>query len=446
MVNLDVDFPRTVVPLRIFLTLSFNTSGGNGAFVANPDGLNGTAGPVSLISLSDQAFVTTTQNGHQYVNLLVNVEPSNSTNFNTFVTSNSPVPAIQGVAPPANNLLGTYNVFKLTNGYTALDLTQLSHFGQLYNGGKYQAALELDLRNTLPGPGFTQSGLAVPFSTTQYLGNGQGIMGAYVPLVSYVTLSQLPGLVPTFPTAGTPPAHAPANNLSEIYQPNQPLNLQNFPEQYWSLVGGGPQQLVCGIRTNPTTQIDFVGTQFSAPVDNMANFPTSPTGCTNPANYSDCSQILYQPTQAAGNMTQNWQPGLPLTIEGTGFGYLPEMTLPYATTGWAGVTTSYLTITDTPSGGGTGWTSPNSNCQMLILNWSPTTITVVPNLESGLDDGYQIAVSPLTDTSPFSLVASTSCAVISGDSISVTVVNPQTSVSYTPMQPLAVNTFTGQLH
>ncbi len=441
------------------LTFSFNLSGdGNASFVANPDGLNdASSGPVSLISLSDQAFETVTQSGNNYANLLVNVDPSFSGSFQTFVANHQGVQAIKGVSPPANGTTisnsTAYNVFQLNNGFTALDLTQLSNFGELYNSmNGYQAPLELDLRNTLPntvpGSQFTQSGLAVPFSTTQYLGNGQGIMGAYVPLVSYVALSQLPqvNMVPAFPTAGTPPAYPPDTNISEIYQPNQPLIPQSFPEQYWpSTKIGGVKQLLCGALANPTTQIDFVGTQFSVPVDNMTNFPTSPTNCNTAASYNSCSQIFFQLPQAAGNMSQNWQPGLPLTIEGQGFGYLPEITLPYATTGWAGLTTSYLTITDTPSNG-VPWTSPNKNCQMLIVNWSPTAITVVPNVEAGLEDGsQQIVVSPLTDTSPFSLGASTSCAVSSNDSIQVKVLNPQTGLSST-VSNLQVNTFAGSLN
>lgn len=272
-------------------------------------------------------------------------------------------------------------------------------------------------------------------------------MGAYVPLVSYVTWTQLPGvsMVPAFPTAGTPPSgYAPTNNLSEIYQANQPLHTQNFPEQYWNLVGGGPQQLLCGMVAAPAPQIDFVGTQFSAPVGN-ANFPTSPMHCALAINNNSCSQILYQPTQAAGNMAQNWQPGLPLTIEGTGFGFLPEMTLPYATTSWG--STPYLTIEDVnPQNQFVNWSSPNSQCQMLILNWSPTTITVVPNVETHMYDGSNTLVSPLTDTSPFSLSASTSCAVILGDSITVTVTNPQNITQQSTLKNQPVNAYTGNLN
>ena len=204
------------------------------------------------------------------------------------------------------------------------------------------------------------------------------------------------------------------------------------------------QYLVCG-TTTPSPKIYFVGTQFSIPVDDTAAFPNGPTNCntppTPPTNVG-CSQIFAQTPQASGNVNQNWQPGVPLTIEGSGFGTLPVGNLPYATIGWGSATTSYLTITDTPAGQ-PSWTSPNSKCQMYIQKWTDSSITVVPNVEPDMMNGTQTTISLLTETNPFSLLASPSCPVIAGDNIQVTVINPQTSATYTLPQAVPVHTFTG---
>ncbi len=51
-------------------------------------------------------------------------------------------------------------------------------------------------------------------------------------------------------------------------------------------------------------------------MDDPSIFPTGPTNCGMPAAQNMCSQIFAQSIQASGNINQNWQPGLPLTIEG----------------------------------------------------------------------------------------------------------------------------------
>ena len=248
-----------------YLSLSFGYNLSSTPYVDDPDGLNQAAatGPVSLISLSDAAFATSSSGGYKYVNLLVNVDPSSNAEalFNSFVNNHSPVTAFQGVTPRSNG--SAYTVQQLGNGYTAVDLTTLPNFGGWYSGSpaSYQESLLLNIRNTLPGSTFTESGLAVPFSTTQYLGGGLGIMGPYAPVVSYVPLSQPQVGLPNFPAAGQPTGTPSPNAMIS------PSNPQNYPEQYWPSQGtGAPQYLVCGTAAAAPV-INFVGTQFSITVD-----------------------------------------------------------------------------------------------------------------------------------------------------------------------------------
>ena len=56
-------------------------------------------------------------------------------------------------------------------------------------------------------------------------------------------------------------------------------------------------------------------------------------------------------------------------------------------------------------------------------------MTVIPNLAAPIDDGVGVPVSLLTDTTPFSLAASSSCPVTAGDTITVTVTNPESASS-----------------
>ena len=248
--------------------------------------------------------------------------------------------------------------------------------------------------------------------------------------------------LPNFPATGQP-SGTPSTNVGEI-TPFQ--HVQNYPEQYWpSSSITGPEKLACGTST-PAPVINFVGTQFSIPVDN-SNFG-GPANCNMPARLNSCSQIFAQPTQGSGNAAGNWQPGLPLTIEGSGFGTLPVINLPYATTGWS--STAYLTIQDLNSQNQVNWSSPslssNSKCQMYILKWSDTSITVVPNVETTAVNGMGTSLSPLTETNPLSLVASTKCVVIAGDSITVKVINPQTGTSASLPKALPVMTYSGSLN
>ncbi len=450
-----------------YMSLSLGFNPGSTASDLDLDGMNPTAsGPVSLVSLSDAAFATTASGGYNYVNLLVNVNPSGSNAFQAFLNGKNASGAFQGVYPRNNataNSPGTNFTalqFQLGNpkisavNYTAVDLTLLPGFSTWYTAGNaspFSAALLLNIRNTLPASAFTQSGLAVPFSTAQYLGGNQGIMGPYVPLVSYVVLSNLSTSLPTnLPSAGQPTS-SPLTNKGEIVVPGMPLQLQNYPEQYWPSTGmTSSQYLVCG-TTTPSPKINFVGTQFSIPVDDPSIFPADPTNCGMPAAQNMCSQIFAQSIQASGNVNQNWQPGLPLTIEGSGFGTLPAPNLPYATTGWSSSATAYLTVTDLNSSSQVNWSSPSYNpngysCQMYILKWSDTSITVVPNIQLSPTNGESNTISLITETNPFSLLASTSCPVTAGDSITVTVINPQNPTATPATINIPVNSFAGSLN
>ncbi len=200
----------------------------------------------------------------------------------------------QGVSPRSvQTSSGNYNytATQLSNGWTVVDLTKFPSFPS-WSGGSpaaFTAALQLNLRNTLPNstPGklFTQSGLAVPFSTAQYLGNNQGWMGPYAPIVSYqpISSSGLSALgLPTFPTGGQPTSD-PLTNAGNI-KLSQSL-LQNYPEQYWPSGTTAPQYLICGTQAL-TPKINFVGTQFSVPVDDPHAFSHQP----DQLRFSGCQQ------------------------------------------------------------------------------------------------------------------------------------------------------------
>ncbi|MFN7996836.1 MAG: hypothetical protein U0Q18_24695 [Bryobacteraceae bacterium] len=68
------------------------------------------------------------------------------------------------------------------NGYTFLDLTQVPNFQQLSL---------LDLRNILPGAGFTCAGQYVPYRTGTATPSGS-LMGAFAPVVDYPVAANLP--------------------------------------------------------------------------------------------------------------------------------------------------------------------------------------------------------------------------------------------------------------
>jgi hypothetical protein len=134
------------------------------------------------------------------------------------------------------------------------------------------------------------------------------------------------------------------------------------------------------------------------------NEPGNPGGSNSPCNQPDtiasanpCIQIIAQAPQTE---TVPYQPPLPLTIVGTGFGYLPG--LPTVT---QYPRPSYIDIQEwTPPGpnqpGATKlWdtASATGNCQVYIADWTDTTISLLLGLPVGPQNANELPLSVLTD-------------------------------------------------
>jgi hypothetical protein len=219
----------------------------------------------------------------------------------------------------------------------------------------------------------------------------------------------------------------------------------NWPNQYWpSSTQTTPPPLNCPSTppSEPATVIYFVATQFPTPA--LTEFPAPPNGqtaCVSQPGY--CSQIVVQSAQVApGGMP--FQPPLPVTIAGAGFGTLPQP-LPFAgpASSLAPPGSTYLEISSDGNGSGIQWdTAQNPACQVYIANWTDTSISLEVNLPVAVQDDYQIdngltttVLSPLSDVSPLTFDAAPACPVAyrsatGGDTLTFTVTNPQNGNSY----------------
>lgn len=159
-----------------------------------------------------------------------------------------------------------------------------------------------------------------------------------------------------------------------------------------------------------------------------------------------CSQIIAQSTQVTEESGGSaWQPGLPLTIVGQGFGTLTFGSSPQQAQIPAVLTSStspnYLTVYDCGSSTDSSdpaacavWSVPSANCEMYVANWTDSSISVVVNLPINVQSAYQSAasltasLSPLADYSWETFLGASSCSITSagGDNIYVQVTNPQT--------------------
>lgn len=186
--------------------------------------------------------------------------------------------------------------------------------------------------------------------------------------------------------------------------------------------------------------IQFAATQFSEPVTVWAPAQTPPQDCTLPITSNSCSQIVLQKTQTTELVGQApWTPGTPITILGTGFGYLTnspgglsDASLPYATSPQP---LPYVLVSHCPSGAACppyDWDTNSTLCQAYIANWTDTNISLIVSLPPNADDGYGILLSPLTDVSPMTFgtppptpPAVLNCPVAAGDTFTLKVTNPQ---------------------
>jgi hypothetical protein len=320
-----------------------------------------------------------------------------------------------------------------------LDLTQFNAFQDICPNGICGLPLLIELRNTLPSGTFTSSGAAVPFNTAEYTnadGAGGGLMGPYVPLVDYVDAND-----PSLPPSGAPSFSLPASTSLPLTPPN--LNAPalspnddctsagkscvNFPNQYWSSTSTQPPNLYCptGAPTEPETAIYFVATQFPTPA--LTYFPPDQTPCASQPGY--CSQIVaasLQTAQEPGGTA--FQPPTTVTIAGTGFGYLPQ--IPQTVQG-----SPYLDVSDCAAGTvcpPNTWDSATAtSCQVYIANWTDSSISLVANLATGVQNQYQqysllsTLLPLLSDFSPLTFLAAPVCPINTGDSLNFTVTNPQ---------------------
>jgi len=411
---------------------------------AVPDGKNNSSGTcaASLVSLADSAF--TTANG--YVSLIVNVGPSGLPGWLTELPDGTGVK--QGVSPGANGNF-YYSAWTTPGGYNVLDLTQ-------FNGGNQTGVFDpadypllITIRNTLLNLAlakpFNCSGAAVPFSTAVYTNvdhAGATLMGPYVPLVDYVDPNSLPQNPPSLTTLPLPsaaycgvlPASAfPGQNAPT---PSQPLD---WPTQAWpSSPGPSAPPLNCTAGKAGSPTIDFVATQFPTPVDTASaaqNCGTTP---------NNCSQIVVQSPQttetAAGT---TWQPPLPVTIVGSGFGFLPNLPQTMASCASPSACPNLLEISDDNASGAhlSAWdTSNGASCQVYVANWTDTSISLAANLQIHLQDEYEqdyqpgVYLSPLSDIGPLSFQAvpptsATACPVAYKDNLYFKVTNPQSGAT-----------------
>ncbi len=447
-------------------------------FLSDPDGADfGTASslsPVSVASLADPAFCTTTNGSSPcYATVLINVgipsaslptflRQTSSEQACTSTPSSSLCGIVQGIQPvqPPSSTPGTplpYFSASSVGGYTFINLVSQNTFSTTY-------PLLFTMRNTLPSGGFNCSGYAVPFSTAEFTnedGAGGGLMGPYVPLVDYVDPAILPSTAPTLTSSSLPSSNScgvlipppPATAAYPLANGASSANPITWPQTYWPSSSTNPPYLNCGTTTSGlTTQIDFVATQFPIPVDD-SNISGSPTNCNTAMANNTCSQIVAQSTQVTEEMGgATWQPALPITIVGQGFGTLTFGSNPSQSQVPAVLTSStspnYLTVYD--CGGNTNdtnpaacaiWTAPTSvggGCEIYVANWTDSSISFMVNLPVNVESMYQSNyenppgyLSPLADYSPLNFAAASACSISGSDNLYFKVTNPQTGVSVT---------------
>jgi hypothetical protein len=415
------------------LTFWQQQPGGN-SVISDIDGLDPPpTGPVavSFVSLADLALTAT--NG--YVTLLVNV--GTTADLPSWLKSASGAQIPQGVAPGGNsyNYYSAWNTTGANAGYNVVDLNGFTNTDLAYPFSRSYPLL-MTIRTNLPN-GFYCSGSALPFSTADYIGAG-GMLGPYIPLVDYLNPSDqtgdaysLPATPPTLTALPLPsgsscttgyglPASFPGFNAPTT------SNAIDWPNQPWPTEPGNSLPLACSSSSAGTPAVDFVATQFPTPVDD-SSILDSPLSCTNLFASNTCGQLIAQAEQATELTGEwqsgaTWQPPTPITIVGSGFGFMPG--LPAVVP--AGPTSAYLVVTDHTAGWSTA--SASADCQVYIANWTDTSISFLVGLPVGESNMYGAVLSPLTDLSPLTLSSSPAtpvCQISAGDSIYFKVTNPQ---------------------
>ncbi len=346
--------------------------------------------------------------------------------------------------------------------YVVLDLTQFGDFWDTKTNDDTNSActvnsgatvctspLILTVRSTMPAASFASSAFSVPYSTAEYTNSdlqGAGFMGPYVPQLDYAAVGAftneaqntcgVPGDTPLLCPALFPPPAAlqlgdlPATGGFTSHFPGANMNILAtasqqswFPQQYWPGENGGttnPPNLNCSVGSSSfTPQIDFVATQFSTQVL-QSGVPTAANNyCTNAdttASPNPCVQTFQQAQQTEVNA---YQPPLPVTIVGSGFGYLSGLP-------WAGTlpAPANLVVQDTTQ----GWSTGSGACVLYVSDWTDNAISLQVGLPTTPENSNHLLLYPLTDMSPltfFAPASSVPCLISPGDSLTFTVKNQQ---------------------
>jgi hypothetical protein len=337
-------------------------------------------------------------------------------------------------------------VYQEAQGNTVLDLAQFTGAtsGAVFDPGN---DLQIMIRETLPNlqstalPGpFLCSAQAVPFFTAQYTNvdsAGAGLMGPYVPRVDYTPLASGAGLpqpaltlltqLPDPGQCGVLPSYAPTANA-----PSLPSNTVSWPT-YWPNQGDDALPLVCGKNTSGSTQAapSFVASLVSS--EDYGSDCSQALGQCNYVNYLTPQSTGFSVVSAPNGAT----PPVPITIVGSGFGYLSQI-LPYAGPASSLVvpntSTALLRVQDCIGGGSncqTWDTATATACQIYLANWADSSVSLDVNLPTGTVNGMGNVLSPLTDVSPWTFfpdggnMATQQCPVNPGDTLQVTVANAQ---------------------
>jgi hypothetical protein len=280
-----------------------------------------------------------------------------------------------------------------------------------------------------------------------------GMMGPFIPQVDFVD----PATLTSPPTSsGLPPVSACGQVPDLVPMGNGPLSLNSsgqcpsrltcvdWPGQSWPEdpnANVSPPLACCSTTAAGSPTIDFVATQFSVPVDatNTGLYPASLQDCSEAygSQQTPCSQIVYQSPQGTAVASGTLNPPVPITIVGVGFGYLSNLPQLMTSCGnGISCASNFLEVSDCAAGDicppqAYAWdTSGGAACQVYIAGWTGTSISIIANLPTGATDMYSGAtLSPLSDISPLTLMPAQAqnfaCPVSAGDTITISVINPQ---------------------
>jgi hypothetical protein len=421
--------------LRYWSLTFWQQQPGTGSVISDIDGLDPPPGgpvAVSFVSLADPALTAT--NG--YVTLLVNV--GKTADLPSWLKSANGTQIPQGLAPGSNSYYyySAWNTTGANAGYNVVDLNGFTNTTLAHPFNKLLPLL-MTIRTNLPN-GFYCSGSALPFSAADYIGAG-GMLGPYIPLVDYLNPNDQTGdaysLPATPPTLTALPLPSGSSCTTVYSLPasypgfNAPTANLDWPNQPWPSESGNSLPLVCSSGGAHSPAVDFVATQFPTPVDD-SSILNSPQNCTNPFASNLCTQLIAQggqTTELPGGWqtgASTWQPPTPITIVGSGFGFMAGLPLAVP----AGTSPSYLTVHDTTA----GWSTADSSadCQVYIANWTDTSISFLLGLPVGETNMYGTTLSPLADVSPITLSGTGSaggpvCTVAGSDTLRIIVTNPQ---------------------